>query len=655
MTVQNIERRAGPYVGDGVVSSFSFGFKVFTTGDVLVNRSVSGDENSEEEALELGTDYSVTLNLDQDATPGGTVTLTAPLAAGLRLAILSAIVPDQQTELTNHDGFWPETLNEVHDKAIALIQELKEETSRTLKVPSTSEKTPEELTQELLEAQTEAKQYAENAAASAAEASQAAEDAQVVVGLTPEIKAVADNITHVVTDSQNIEAIKAAAEVKTAIQTVAADFTDEVASPNIHDFGVWGVDSIPSVRPTGGKIAAVADGMTDIAANADNMEDIKTVAEKLPQAESVLAQIEEHGTAAEAAQVAAEAARDKAKAWATGTGIVEEELYSAKHYAETAISSASSAKASETASAGSASAAKASETAAAKSASDANADRVAANAARENAQEAQAKAEAAQTATETAQDAAEEAAETALSAANTASQSVTTARNYASTATQAATSAAGSASAADASANAASTSATNAKASENAAAASATAADQSKTAAAGSASAAAQSASAAQTAQTAAEKAAQEAQEAAVSVGDPIGREEVERDYLKKTDAQTNYAEKTHNHTSAQISDLATILASYQKTDDADAKYATQTALTQGLNGKADATHGHAITQVGGLQEALDGKASATHTHTKEDVEGLDTALAGKSDTGHKHTIADIQDLSFDFGKWEAA
>lgn len=160
MSVQNIPRRAGPYTGTGSTTAFPFEFKVFTEDDVEVRRSVN---DNEEETLVAGTDYTVELNSDQDAYPGGTVTLAAPLAQDVRLTVLSAITPDQQIVLTNHDGFLPETLNEGFDKAIALIQELKEEGERTLKVPSTSEKTPEELTAEILDTAAKANEYAEQA------------------------------------------------------------------------------------------------------------------------------------------------------------------------------------------------------------------------------------------------------------------------------------------------------------------------------------------------------------------------------------------------------------------------------------------------------------------------------------------------------------
>lgn len=163
MSVQNITRRAGPYVGTGLVSAYTFAFKVFRSEDVKVVRSASSDANAQDEALTLGTDYTVKLNANQDEKAGGTVTLASPLAEGLRLSILSAITPDQQMVLTNHDGMLPTTLNDSADKAIALIQELQELLGRGITVPATSGMSPEELLGSLLDAAKDAQFSAEEA------------------------------------------------------------------------------------------------------------------------------------------------------------------------------------------------------------------------------------------------------------------------------------------------------------------------------------------------------------------------------------------------------------------------------------------------------------------------------------------------------------
>ena len=233
MSVQNITRRAGPYVGTGLVSAYTFAFKVFRSEDVKVVRSESADASAQDEALKFGTDYTVKLNANQDEKAGGTVTLASPLAEGLRLSILSAITPDQQMVLTNHDGMLPTTLNDSADKAIALIQELKEEVGRSLRVPASADKTPEDLTEELLSAQADARKFADAAEKSAEEAKKSeeqtkayAEAATVIVPFKDEIKTVADNIETVKTVGQNVESVKSVAAIKDETVAVAGALDD---------------------------------------------------------------------------------------------------------------------------------------------------------------------------------------------------------------------------------------------------------------------------------------------------------------------------------------------------------------------------------------------------------------------------------------------
>jgi hypothetical protein len=220
-------------VGTGLVSAYTFAFKVFRPEDVKVVRSESADASAQDEALKFGTDYTVKLNANQDEKAGGTVTLVSPLAEGLRLSILSAITPDQQMVLTNHDGFLPTTLNESADKAIALIQELKEEVGRSLRVPASADKTPEDLTEELLSAQADARKFADAAQQSAEEAKKSeeqtkvyAEAATVIVPFKDEIKTVADNIETVKTVGQNVESVKSVAAIKDETVAVAGALDD---------------------------------------------------------------------------------------------------------------------------------------------------------------------------------------------------------------------------------------------------------------------------------------------------------------------------------------------------------------------------------------------------------------------------------------------
>lgn len=73
-----------------------------------------------------------------------------------------------------------------------------------------------------------------------------------------------------------------------------------------------------------------------------------------------------------------------------------------------------------------------------------------------------------------------------------------------------------------------------------------------------------------------------------------------------------------------------------------DANKPISTAAQTALNGKANTTHTHAISDTTGLQAALDGKAATSHTHTIANVTGLQTAIDGKAATSHVHSGADI-------------
>ena len=397
MSVQNITRRAGPYVGTGLVSAYTFAFKVFRSEDVKVVRSASSDANAQDEALTLGTDYTVKLNANQDEKAGGTVTLASPLAEGLRLSILSAITPDQQMVLTNHDGMLPTTLNDSADKAIALIQELKEAVGRTLRVPASSDKTPEDLTEELLSAQNDARKYADAAQQSAEEAKKSelktaeyAEAATVIVPFKAEIKTVADNIEPVVATGTAIEDVKTVAGIKDEVvevagksyevskvvekiedvvtvsggmpyvETVATDLVGKVVGDGDWDCGSTTDEIVVDIEVVDGNIHTVATNIADVNKVADAIDrgDLETAvnavetttenvrlsqaAQKSAEAANVSALEAQAG--AESAKAGADASNALAKKWATQTTApVESDLFGAKYYADRAAQSESSA------------------------------------------------------------------------------------------------------------------------------------------------------------------------------------------------------------------------------------------------------------------------------------------------------------------------
>lgn len=144
MTISSNNRKAGPFIGNGSAATFPFTFKVFQASDLFVVRlTVSTGAQS---TLVLGTDYTVTLNLEQDSNPGGSITLVAgALASGYNLIITSDIGNLQPTDLTNQGGFYPEVINDSLDRATIQIQQLQEQTDRTLKYPVTDPSTGTEL------------------------------------------------------------------------------------------------------------------------------------------------------------------------------------------------------------------------------------------------------------------------------------------------------------------------------------------------------------------------------------------------------------------------------------------------------------------------------------------------------------------------------
>ena len=134
MSISSEVRRAGPYSGNGSTTAFAFAFKVFTTAQVVVTRTVSGVETT----LTLTTDYTVSLNANQNTNPGGTVTMLTAPATGQSLTITSNVANLQPTAIANLGGFYPEVINDSLDRATIQIQQLDERLDRALVIPVSS-------------------------------------------------------------------------------------------------------------------------------------------------------------------------------------------------------------------------------------------------------------------------------------------------------------------------------------------------------------------------------------------------------------------------------------------------------------------------------------------------------------------------------------
>ena len=139
MTISTSNRRAGPYLGDGIQREFPFTFKVFSAEDV---RAYVADRQGRERALTYNTDYRVPLHPDQETRPGGLLTLTAALAVGDKLAINSKTDIVQSKVFTNQGGFYPVLLNDALDLLTVICQELQAQLARAMLAPVNATVTP---------------------------------------------------------------------------------------------------------------------------------------------------------------------------------------------------------------------------------------------------------------------------------------------------------------------------------------------------------------------------------------------------------------------------------------------------------------------------------------------------------------------------------
>lgn len=284
---EDVTRRAGPYKGDGLVKEFPFSFYVFSADDVKVETSEV--ESVTAVTLEKDVDYSVSVNADQDATPGGTITLVTPLATGYVLSILSNVAYTQEVQLTNFSRFPPQILNAALDRIVIQIQQLKELAERHITVPATSSKTPQQLLTEILDVAANANKYA-------IEAKQILDNAIIVdANVTASADAVALMKASVDTSEQNVanlanqvneyaDELVMVAENLDAIQTVDAneDAISAIASdlrgyPIYAFFGGRVTEPNESMNGVGGVLKVCADNIEDIRKVAASLEDASSL------------------------------------------------------------------------------------------------------------------------------------------------------------------------------------------------------------------------------------------------------------------------------------------------------------------------------------------------------------------------------------------
>ncbi|MEN9707756.1 MAG: hypothetical protein RIQ68_164, partial [Pseudomonadota bacterium] len=211
MTINSTTRKAGPFIGNGSTSVFPFTFKVFAAADVqAVRLNVS---TQVETVLVLGTDYTVSLNADQDSSPGGSITLPSVLATGYNLVITSDIGNLQPTDLTNQGGFYPDVINDSLDRATIQIQQLQEAVDRSAKLPITSSADADALVADIVRL------------------ADSADNIDTVAGSITNVNTVATNIASVNTVGTNIASVNTVSTNIASVNTAASNIAAINAAP----------------------------------------------------------------------------------------------------------------------------------------------------------------------------------------------------------------------------------------------------------------------------------------------------------------------------------------------------------------------------------------------------------------------------------------
>lgn len=141
MTVPSTARRAGPFTGSGSLVSYPFTFKIFEKGDVQVTIA---DTNGIETVLTVDSTVLVTVNVDQDATPGGSVQyavggVPTALPLGYTLVITSEGLQYEQTaDLPTGGNFSAIVVENALDRQMMLTQNLRDSIGRVLQLSATS-------------------------------------------------------------------------------------------------------------------------------------------------------------------------------------------------------------------------------------------------------------------------------------------------------------------------------------------------------------------------------------------------------------------------------------------------------------------------------------------------------------------------------------
>ena len=247
MSIQSSNRVAGPYFGNNTTTLFPFGFKVFNADEVRVVLT-NADADSD---LEFGRDYTVSLNSDQDANPGGTITIATALTSADKLTITSRLANLQPETLTNQGGFYPKVIEYALDRLTILVQQVDEKANRSLQVPISGGTSSSELLEQLTEQ-------------------------------LPLVQAVHGHLNSIDAVASSQENVDTVADGIGSVNIVAGDMSGTWETGVAYDFGNVADSPVGNTSPLGGNIVTVAGAIAQVATVAANIDDVGTVSTHLP-------------------------------------------------------------------------------------------------------------------------------------------------------------------------------------------------------------------------------------------------------------------------------------------------------------------------------------------------------------------------------------
>lgn len=173
MTVES-QYKPVRYEGNGTAVTFPFAWLCLDAAWVRATVTVQDVETE----LTPAQDFTVSLLAD---SPGGSITLPAPLPQGKKITVWMSVPITQEHAYQNAGQLNVVTLEHAHDKHTLINQQLRADVDRSIKVPISSDNPPEILAELIFEARDQAYASAADAAASETNAAASAETAAALL------------------------------------------------------------------------------------------------------------------------------------------------------------------------------------------------------------------------------------------------------------------------------------------------------------------------------------------------------------------------------------------------------------------------------------------------------------------------------------------